>query len=101
NVLYDWGFAEPGHTEFLAKLVHEATGMSLRPVMLLWSPELAVVPVTIHVPLREIFKQLSTERVVETGRHVARDLATRFRSAHPRLVIAGLNPHAGEEGALG
>jgi 4-hydroxythreonine-4-phosphate dehydrogenase len=101
NVLYDWGFAEPGHTEFLATLVQEATGKSLRPVMMLWSPEFAVVPVTIHLPLREIFKHLSTELVVETGRIVARDLAVRFRISHPRLAVAGLNPHAGENGALG
>ena len=101
NVLYNWGFAEPGHTEFLAKLVQEATGKSLRPVMMLWSPELAVVPVTIHLPLREIFEQLSSELIVETGRIVARDLATRFGLAHPRLAIAGLNPHAGEAGTLG
>jgi 4-hydroxythreonine-4-phosphate dehydrogenase len=101
NVLYDWGFAEPGHTEFLATLVHEATGKSLRPVMMLWSPELAVVPVTIHLPLREIFKQLSVELVVDTGRIVARDLAKRFGLPHPRLAVAGLNPHAGEAGTLG
>jgi 4-hydroxythreonine-4-phosphate dehydrogenase len=101
NVLYKSGFAEPGHTEFLAKLVQEATGRSLRPVMLLWSPELAVVPVTIHLPLRKIFKQLSTALIVETGRIVARDFRTRFRIARPRLAIAGLNPHAGEEGTLG
>jgi len=101
NVLYDWGFAEPGHTEFLATLVQEATGTSLRPVMMLWSPELAVVPVTIHLPLRDIFKHLSTELVVETGRIVARDLAVRFRISRPRLAVAGLNPHAGENGVLG
>ena len=101
NVLYNWGFAEPGHTEFLATLVHEATGKSLRPVMMLWSPELAVVPVTIHLPLREIFKQLSVELVVDTGRIVARDLARRFGLPHPRLAVAGLNPHAGEAGTLG
>jgi len=101
NVLYNWGFAEPGHTEFLATLVQEATGKTLRPVMMLWSPELAVVPVTIHLPLREIFQCLSTSLVVETGRIVARDLAVRFRIPHPRLAIAGLNPHAGENGALG
>jgi 4-hydroxythreonine-4-phosphate dehydrogenase len=101
NVLYNWGFAEPGHTEFLATLVHEATGKSLRPVMMLWSPELAVVPVTIHLPLKEIFKQLSVELVVDTGRIVARDLARRFGLPHPRLVLAGLNPHAGEAGTLG
>jgi 4-hydroxythreonine-4-phosphate dehydrogenase len=101
NVLYHWGFAEPGHTEFLAKLVQESTGRTLRPVMLLWSPVLAVVPVTIHLPLKEIFNQLTTGLVVETGRIVARDLAARFGLNRPRLAIAGLNPHAGEEGTLG
>jgi 4-hydroxythreonine-4-phosphate dehydrogenase len=101
NVLYNWGFAEPGHTEFLATLVQEATGKSLRPVMMLWSPELAVVPVTIHLPLRKIFERLSTELIVETGRIVAGDLSRRFRIPRPRLAIAGLNPHAGENGALG
>jgi 4-hydroxythreonine-4-phosphate dehydrogenase len=101
NVLYSWGFAEPGHTEFLARLVQEATGKVLRPVMMLWSPELAVVPVTIHLPLKEIFEQLSTDLIVETGRIVAHDLLARFDLPQPRLAIAGLNPHAGEEGTLG
>jgi 4-hydroxythreonine-4-phosphate dehydrogenase len=101
NILYNSGFAEPGHTEFLARLVQENSGKVLRPVMMLWSPELAVVPVTIHLPLREIFKQLSIELVVETGRIVARDLHRRFDLARPRLAIAGLNPHAGEAGTLG
>jgi 4-hydroxythreonine-4-phosphate dehydrogenase len=101
NVLYNFGFAEPGQTEFLARLAQESSGKVLRPVMMLWSPELAVVPVTIHLPLREIFKQLSVELVVETGRIVARDLRRRFGLARPRLAIAGLNPHAGEAGTLG
>jgi 4-hydroxythreonine-4-phosphate dehydrogenase len=101
NVLYNWGFPEPGHTEYLAKLVQEATGKSLRPVMMVWSPELAVVPVTIHLPLKDVFKALSTELVVETGRIVAHDLTTRFHLRRPRLALAGLNPHAGEEGTLG
>jgi 4-hydroxythreonine-4-phosphate dehydrogenase len=101
NVLYSWGFAEPGQTEFLATLAQETTGKWQRPVMMLWSPELAVVPVTIHLPLREIFAHLSTELVTETGRIVARDLAGRFRIPRPRLAVAGLNPHAGEEGTLG
>src|SRR6478752_9376760 len=79
NVLYKSGFAEPGHTEFLASLVQEATGETRRPVMMLWSTELAVVPVTIHLPLREIFDHLSTDLIVETGRIVAHDLSRRFR----------------------
>jgi 4-hydroxythreonine-4-phosphate dehydrogenase len=101
NVLYRSGFAEPGHTEFLAKLVQEATGKSARPVMMLWSPELAVVPVTIHLPFKDVVTRLTSDLVVETGRIVARDLTARFGISRPRIVVAGLNPHAGEEGALG
>jgi 4-hydroxythreonine-4-phosphate dehydrogenase len=101
NVLYRSGFAEPGHTEFLARLAAEATGKKMRPVMMLWSPELAVVPVTIHLPLREVMDVLTTDLIVETGRIVARDLTDRFGVSHPRIAVAGLNPHAGEDGSLG
>ena len=101
NVLYRSGFAEPGHTEFLARLAEEATAKPVHPVMMLWSPELAVVPVTIHLPLREVAARVTTDLIVQTGRIVARDLAARFRIARPRLAVAGLNPHAGEDGALG
>jgi 4-hydroxythreonine-4-phosphate dehydrogenase len=69
--------------------------------MMLWSPELAVVPVTIHLPLRDVVTHLTTELIVATGRIAAHDLTARFGISHPRIVIAGLNPHAGEEGALG
>lgn len=101
NVLYRSGFAEPGHTEFLAKLASEAVRRPLHPVMMLWAPELAVVPVTIHLPLVEAPQALSTDLIIETGRIVARDLRERFRIAKPRLAVAGLNPHAGEDGAMG
>ncbi|HZP69021.1 MAG TPA: 4-hydroxythreonine-4-phosphate dehydrogenase PdxA [Pseudolabrys sp.] len=101
NVLYRSGFAEPGHTEFLATLTQEATGRSLRPVMMLWSPELVVVPVTIHLPLKDVASRLTCNLIVETGRITAHDLIKRFGIARPRLAIAGLNPHAGEDGALG
>jgi len=101
NVLYRSGFAEPGHTEFLARLAAEATRKPMHPVMMLWSPELAVVPVTIHLPLREVPNKLTIELIVQTGRIVAGDLAARFAIAQPRLAIAGLNPHAGEQGTMG
>jgi 4-hydroxythreonine-4-phosphate dehydrogenase len=101
NVLYRSGFAEPGHTEFLAKLAAEATGRTVHPVMMLWSAELVVVPVTIHLPLRDVVSTLTAELIVETGRIVARDLSGRFGIARPRIAVAGLNPHAGEEGAMG
>jgi len=101
NVLYKSGFAEPGHTEYLAKLANEMMGVMAQPVMMLWSDELAVVPVTIHLPLREVVTRLTSELITDTGRIVARDLRDRFGVARPRLAIAGLNPHAGEDGALG
>jgi 4-hydroxythreonine-4-phosphate dehydrogenase len=101
NVLYRSGFAEPGHTEFLARLAGETTGAPIHPVMMLWSPELAVVPVTIHLPLAEVPGALDADLIVATGRIAARDLARRFGIANPRLAIAGLNPHAGEDGAMG
>jgi 4-hydroxythreonine-4-phosphate dehydrogenase len=101
NVLYRSGFPEPGHTEYLGKLAEESTGAPVQPVMMLWSPELAVVPVTIHLPLKEVVAKLTTDLVVETGRIVAHDLHERFGIARPRLAVAGLNPHAGEDGALG
>jgi len=100
-VLYRTGFAEPGHTEYLARLAQEHTGRAAHPVMMLWSPELAVVPVTIHLPVRDVPRQLTTPLILDTGRIVARDLRERFGIARPRLALAGLNPHAGEEGTLG
>jgi len=101
SVLTRAGFAEPGHTEFLGHLAEAATGKKVTPVMMLWSPELAVVPVTIHIPLRKVFSTLSTALIADTGRIVARDLTARFGIARPRLAVAALNPHAGEEGTLG
>src|SRR6187401_499015 len=100
-VLYRTGFAEPGHTEYLARLAQEHTGRAAHPVMMLWSPELAVVPVTIHLPVREVPQRLTADLIVETGRIVARGLRERFGIARPRLALAGLNPHAGEDGSLG
>jgi 4-hydroxythreonine-4-phosphate dehydrogenase len=101
NVLYKSGFDDPGHTEYLAKLSFELTGNPAWPVMMLWSPELAVVPVTIHLPVKYVPQRLTRDLIFETGRVVARDLVERFGIARPRLAVAGLNPHAGEEGTLG
>jgi 4-hydroxythreonine-4-phosphate dehydrogenase len=101
NVLYGSGFTDPGHTEFLAKLAQEAAGKSMQPVMMLWSPNLAVVPVTIHIPLKDVPRQLSTALIVQTGRITARELTARFGIARPRLALSGLNPHAGESGSIG
>ena len=101
HVLYAAGFEHPGHTEFLAALASASTDGPLRPVMMLWCEDLAVVPVTIHVPLARVPSLLTVELIVETAAIVARDLALRFGIAEPRRAIAGLNPHAGEAGTIG
>jgi 4-hydroxythreonine-4-phosphate dehydrogenase len=101
NVLYSAGFIEPGHTEYLAKLAAKWSGTAPLSVMMLWSPELAVVPVTIHIALRDVFAELTSELIVETGEIVARDLTRRFGVHRPRLAVAGLTPHAGEAGTMG
>ncbi|MGZ9409249.1 MAG: 4-hydroxythreonine-4-phosphate dehydrogenase PdxA [Methylocystis sp.] len=101
SILYDAGFKHPGHTEFLAELAHRHYGGDYRAVMMLWSEELAVVPITIHIPLADASKNLTRELIVETGEIVDHDLRARFHISKPRLAFAGLNPHAGEEGALG
>jgi 4-hydroxythreonine-4-phosphate dehydrogenase len=100
SVLYRAGFRHPGHTEFLAELAASG-GHTPLPVMMLWSPALAVVPVTIHVPLREAITRLTEDLIVSTARIVVADLKARFGLANPRLVLSGLNPHAGEDGTLG
>jgi 4-hydroxythreonine-4-phosphate dehydrogenase len=100
GVLYRAGFRHPGHTEYLAELA-ASNGRVPQPVMMLWSPVLAVVPVTIHLALREAIAQLSTELIVSTARIVAAHLKSHFGLPHPRLAISGLNPHAGEDGTLG
>jgi 4-hydroxythreonine-4-phosphate dehydrogenase len=100
SVLYRAGFRHPGHTEYLAELA--ATGGHIpQPVMMLWSPALVVVPVTIHLPLRDAIAQLSSDLIVTTARIVVAALKARFGLVSPRLAISGLNPHAGEDGSLG
>src|SRR3981081_2980567 len=100
SVLYRAGFRHPGHTEFLAELAATG-GHAPQPVMMLWSPALAVVPVTIHLPLRDAISKLSIDLIVTTIRIVVADLKTRFGLANPRLAVSGLNPHPGQDGSLG
>jgi len=99
-VLYRAGFRHPGHTEFLAELAAD-DGVVPQPVMMLWSPVLAVVPVTIHVSLREAIEQLTSPLITSTARIVAASLRRYFGVSRPRLALSGLNPHAGEDGTLG
>jgi len=96
ETLYAAGFHHPGHTEYLAELAGGVT-----PVMMLVGPELRVVPVTIHTALRQAIASLRTEDIVTAGKITAAGLQRDFAIAKPRLAIAGLNPHAGENGTIG
>ena len=97
ETLYQAGFRHPGHTEYLGALA----GLSQAPVMMLAAAALRVVPVTIHLPLGDAVRALTTEAIVHCGRLTAAALKTDFGIAEPRLAVAGLNPHAGEGGHLG
>jgi 4-hydroxythreonine-4-phosphate dehydrogenase len=102
SVLYDAGFAYPGHTEFLGALAKDFwPSEAAAPVMMIVAPQLRVVPVTIHIPLKDVPSQLTTEKIVTCGRIVHAALKRDFGVEAPRLALAGLNPHAGESGALG
>ena len=95
-VLNEAGFPHPGHTEFLAAL----TG-ARRAVMMLASQKLRVVPLTIHLPIAEVPAAISKQAVFETAEITLTALRRDFGILNPRLAVAGLNPHAGEEGMLG
>jgi 4-hydroxythreonine-4-phosphate dehydrogenase len=99
-VLYDTGFAFPGHTEYLAALAAKG-GLAPQPVMLLAGGGLKVVPVTIHVPLKEVSALLTRDLILTTIEITAREMRRYFGLARPRLAVTGLNPHAGEDGAMG
>lgn len=99
--MYGAGFSFPGHTEFLAELDRTDGAPAPYPVMMLAGPQLRVVPVTIHMPLAEAARTLSTELILRTVRITHAALRRDFAIASPRLVLAGLNPHAGEDGTLG
>jgi 4-hydroxythreonine-4-phosphate dehydrogenase len=90
------GFGFPGHTEFLAHL----TGAP-RAVMMLAGGGLRVVPLSIHIPYKDVPARITREAIVETARITLTALRNDFCIANPRLAIAGLNPHAGEAGEIG
>jgi 4-hydroxythreonine-4-phosphate dehydrogenase len=101
SVLYESGFRFPGHTEFLAELAKRATEKPVTPVMMLAGPKLRAIPVTIHIPIKDVPQALTAELIIETCRIAHADLVQRFGIQNPRLAVAGLNPHAGEDGAIG
>ncbi|MGB3502141.1 MAG: 4-hydroxythreonine-4-phosphate dehydrogenase PdxA [Mesorhizobium sp.] len=101
KTLYEAGFRFPGHTEYLEHLAQMAGQADARSVMMIASPELRTVPVTIHIPVADVSASLTTDDIVRVGRITAGDLTRRFGIKNPRLAIMGLNPHAGEGGSIG
>ena len=102
SVLYDAGFTHPGHTEFLAALAQRALpGEPHTPVMMLACEELRVVPLTIHVPLAAVPGMITEALIIEIVRITHAGLKLDFGFDNPRIAVAGLNPHAGEGGAIG
>lgn len=97
STLYDAGFRHPGHTEYLA----DRAGLTTPPVMMLACPELRVVPATIHLSLTEAIRALTTAQIVHCARLTAASLQRDFGIPRPRIAVAALNPHAGEDGHLG
>jgi 4-hydroxythreonine-4-phosphate dehydrogenase len=95
--LYEAGFSSPGHTEYLG----ERAGFSAPPIMLLAGPHLKVVPVTIHLSLKDAIAALTGDEIVRTLKTTISSMKTDFGIGHPRIAVSGLNPHAGESGHMG
>lgn len=102
KILQDGGFPHPGHTEYLAALCRNQSTFPFQgPVMMLAAGDLRVVPLTIHMPLKDVPGALSIDLIVQKAQVVAAALTRDFGITKPRLAVAGLNPHAGEDGTLG
>jgi 4-hydroxythreonine-4-phosphate dehydrogenase len=100
--LYAGGFKFPGHTEFLGELTAAIRYDGARgPIMMLTAADLRATLVTVHEPLAKVAGALSIEGIVNAGLVTAQALRRDFGVPSPRLAVAGLNPHAGESGAIG
>lgn len=97
KILQEQGFKFPGHTEYLASLCEPG----VQAIMMLACDSLRVIPITVHMPLRDVVRTLNTGQIVACGRIAAASLKTYFALPAPRLAVAGLNPHAGEGGTMG
>ena len=97
KTLYDAGFDHPGHTEFLAELAR----IPKPPIMMLACDALRVVPVTVHQSLADAIRSLSKEKIIAASEQTILSLRQDFGIDRPNLMVAGLNPHAGEDGSMG
>jgi len=100
EALYSAGFRHQGHTDYLASLASK-TGLRTHEVMMLVARDLRTVPLTVHIPFKDVLAALNTETIVSQARVVANDLQKYFGIRRPRIAFTGLNPHAGENGTMG
>lgn len=102
DVLYAAGFTHPGHTEYLGELTKDDPAPYARgPVMMLSGGGLRVALATVHLSLKDAAKQLDQEAIIKNARVMNDALKRDFGIPNPRIAVTGLNPHAGEGGALG
>jgi 4-hydroxythreonine-4-phosphate dehydrogenase len=99
--LYNIGFEHPGHTEFVAHLCGQKNNKNERPIMMLAAKGLRVVPLTVHIPLKDVPSAITEELIYEKVHIVNESMRRDFKIASPRIAVAGLNPHAGEDGKIG
>ena len=97
NIMYQAGFKYAGHTEFLATF----SKINIQPVMMLVSEYLKTIPLTIHVPIKDVPNLITRELIVSTVKITSKYLKKYFGINKPRIVLTGLNPHSGENGDIG
>jgi 4-hydroxythreonine-4-phosphate dehydrogenase len=100
EALYSAGFRHQGHTDYLASLASRH-GHKPQEVMMLVARDLRAVPLTVHIPLKDVPETLNTGMIVAQAHVVANDLQKYFGIMRPRIAVTGLNPHAGENGTMG
>lgn len=100
EALYGAGFRHQGHTDYLAHL-SARHGHKVQEVMMLVAEDLRAIPITVHIPLKDVPQAITGDAILAQARVTARDLTRYFGIARPRLAVTGLNPHAGENGTMG
>lgn len=90
-----------GHTDYIANKIHTLTGNYHKPVMMLSCPELKAVPLTVHIPLKDVANAITPQMIIETVEVIDKSLRKQYKVQHPRIKIAGINPHAGDNGIIG
>lgn len=100
ETLYQAGFRHEGHTDYLAHLAVEA-GYTAEPVMMLSAGDFRTIPLSVHIPLAQAPSAVTHTAIVAQAQVIDRDLKRYFDIGQPRIAVAGLNPHAGENGTIG